>query len=87
MAIPTSRDEQIANFYREHAARLHRGICGKTVGLDNATVQDACATAWERRTSLPVRGARELAGGHVAVSAGQQFGPTTSDRLTVLVPG
>ena len=45
------------------------------------------ATAWERRTSLPVRGARELAGGRVAVSAGQQFRPTTSDRLTVLVPG
>jgi outer membrane protein assembly factor BamB len=45
------------------------------------------ATAWERRTSLPVRGARELAGGRVAASAGQQFGPTTSDRLTVLVPG
>ena len=38
MAIPSRRDEQIANFYREHAARLHRGICGKTVGLDDATV-------------------------------------------------
>ena len=53
MAIPASRDEQIANFYREHAARLHRGICGKTVGLDDATVQDACATAWERLLGRP----------------------------------
>ena len=29
MIIPASRDEQIENFYREHAARLHRGICGR----------------------------------------------------------
>jgi len=50
MAIPASRDEQIANFYREHAARLHRG---KTVGLDDATIQDACATAWERLLGRP----------------------------------
>jgi DNA-directed RNA polymerase specialized sigma24 family protein len=53
MAIPASRDEKIANFYREHAARLHRGICGKTVGLDDATIQDACATAWERMLGRP----------------------------------
>jgi DNA-directed RNA polymerase specialized sigma24 family protein len=53
MASPVSRDEQIANFYREQAARLHRGICGKTVGLDDATVQDACATAWERLLGRP----------------------------------
>jgi outer membrane protein assembly factor BamB len=45
------------------------------------------ATAWERRTRLPVRGARELAGGRVAVSAGNEFAPMRSDRLTVLVPG
>ena len=38
---------------REHAARLHRGICGKTVGLDDATVQDACAIAWERLLGRP----------------------------------
>ena len=53
MAIPASRDEKIANFYREHAARLHRGVCGKTVGLDDATIQDACATAWERLLERP----------------------------------
>jgi outer membrane protein assembly factor BamB len=45
------------------------------------------ATAWERRTRLPVRGARELASGRVAVSAGNEFAPMGSDRLTVLVPG
>ena len=53
MALNASRDEQIANFYREHAARLHRGICGKAVGLDDATVQDACAIAWERLLGRP----------------------------------
>ena len=53
MAIPASRDEQITSFYREHASRLHRGICGKTVGLDDATIQDACATAWERLLEHP----------------------------------
>jgi outer membrane protein assembly factor BamB len=44
-------------------------------------------TAWERRTRLPVRGARELASGRVAVSAGNEFAPLPSDRLTVLIPG
>jgi RNA polymerase sigma factor (sigma-70 family) len=53
MANPARRDEQIADFYREHAARLHRGICGKTVGLDDATVEDACASAWERLLGRP----------------------------------
>ena len=42
---------------------------------------------FERHAATTVRGARELASGRVAVSAGRQFGPTTSDRLTVLVPG
>jgi DNA-directed RNA polymerase specialized sigma24 family protein len=53
MAILASRDEQIATFYREHAARLRRGIRGKTVGLDDATIEDACAVAWERLLGRP----------------------------------
>lgn len=43
-------------------------------------------TVWQRRTSLPVRGALELADGTVAVSAGNLFAPTTADRLTRLDP-
>ena len=53
MAILASRDEQVADFYREHAARLRRGIRGKTVGLDDATIEDACAVAWERLLGRP----------------------------------
>ncbi len=44
------------------------------------------AVAWERRTSVEVRGARELANGTVAVSAGARFASSSSDRLTVLDP-
>ncbi len=43
-------------------------------------------TAWQRRTRLPVRGALQLPDGRVAVSAGNQYAPTGSDRLTVLDP-
>ncbi|MGE0026925.1 MAG: PQQ-binding-like beta-propeller repeat protein [Thermoleophilia bacterium] len=45
------------------------------------------ATAWQLRTNLAVYDALELAGGRVAVSAGNRFAPTTADRLTVRVPG
>ena len=42
---------------------------------------------WQRRTRLPVRGARELANGMVAVSAGANpFSTTPADRLTLLDP-
>ena len=44
------------------------------------------STAWQRRTGLPVLGARELANGSVAVSAGIRFAPTKGDRLTLLRP-
>jgi hypothetical protein len=50
---PRQPRQQISNFYRDHAARLHRGICGKTVGLEDATVEDACAAAWERMLGRP----------------------------------
>ena len=50
---PPAATSRSRRFYREHAARLHRGICGKTVGLDDATVEDACAIAWERLLGRP----------------------------------
>ena len=60
-------------------------------------VRIAGGAAWERRTAEPVRGARELADGTVAVSSGLEFGvkkytPTThwdlgpSDQLILLRP-
>lgn len=43
-------------------------------------------TVWQRRTRLPVQGARELADGTVAVSAGFRYAAGRSDRLTLLDP-
>lgn len=43
-------------------------------------------TVWRRRTRLPVQGARELADGTVAVSAGFRYAASRSDRLSLLDP-
>ena len=47
MAIQLDRDEQLTRFYRVHADRLRHDIARRARGLDDATIEDACAFAWE----------------------------------------
>ncbi len=47
VAIQLDRDEQLTRFYRVHADRLRHDIARRTRGLDDATIDDACAFAWE----------------------------------------
>jgi RNA polymerase sigma factor (sigma-70 family) len=53
VAIQLDRDEQVAAFYRQHAARLRRAIRAKAFGVGDDIIEDACAVAWERLLGRP----------------------------------
>ena len=53
MATATARDEQLTRFYLRHADRLRCAIGKKVRGLDDATIDDACAFAWETLVRRP----------------------------------
>ena len=79
---------------RDRARLLSVGRGGRVYLAVDATARRAIrgvrfadgSTAWQRRTSQEVRGARELADGTVAVSAGARFSSGSADRLTLLDP-
>jgi DNA-directed RNA polymerase specialized sigma24 family protein len=53
MVVPANRNEQLARFYAVNAGRLRRTVSGKTIGLNRAVIDEACAIAWERLVRRP----------------------------------
>jgi outer membrane protein assembly factor BamB len=76
----------------ERARLLSVGRGGRVyVGIDAAGRRAARglrlatrARVWEHRTSRPVLGVRELAGGAVAIAAGYEFAGSSGGRLTII---
>ena len=57
MPIDPTRRHELAAFYATHHQRLRRTVARRAHGLDDATIEDACQTAWTilmRRPDIPL---------------------------------
>jgi hypothetical protein len=95
MSVQTRRDHELGRFFTAHSDRVRRAVTRHTHGVCDATIEDACQTAWTKLVrrddiTLDERGlswlitvaiheARALAQRERAETPMGAFGPTTSD--------